>query len=114
MLAGAIDWLQRQSAHYDPMLLYVSDHGESLGEDGLYLHGLPYAVAPRAQTHVPMLLWLAPQSEAAIGATRECLRKRRDVPLSHDHLFHTVGALLGVQSRLFDSALDLVAPCRGV
>ena len=114
VLAGAIDWLARQQERYDPMLLYVSDHGESLGEDGLYLHGLPYAVAPRAQTHVPMLLWLAPQSEAAIGATRECLRKRRDVPLSHDHLFHTVGALLGVQSRLFDPALDLVAPCRGV
>ena len=113
VLAGAIDWLQRQRAHHDPMLLYVSDHGESLGEDGLYLHGLPYALAPRAQTQVPLLLWLPPQSEAAIGATRACLQQRRDVPLSHDHLFHTVGGLLGVRSQLFDTALDLVAPCRG-
>ena len=113
MLAGAIAWLTRQQAVFDPMLLYVSDHGESLGENGLYLHGVPYALAPREQTRVPMLLWLPPQSEAAIGVTRECLRQRRDVPLSHDHLFHTVAGLLGVRSRLLDPALDLVAPCRG-
>lgn len=114
VLARAIAWLARQQAAFDPMLLYVSDHGESLGENRLYLHGLPYALAPREQTRVPLLLWLPPQTEAAIGATRECLRQRRDVPLSHDHLFHTVGGLLGVRSALFDPALDLVAPCRGV
>ena len=113
VLAGAIDWLQRQRAHYDPMLLYVSDHGESLGEDGLYLHGLPYAMAPRAQTQVPLLLWLPPQSEAAIGAARECLLQHRDQPLSHDHLFHSVGGLLGLRSQVFDAGLDLAAPCRG-
>jgi lipid A ethanolaminephosphotransferase len=112
MLAASIAWLSRQAAGFDPMLLYVSDHGESLGENHLYLHGLPYAMAPREQTHVPMLLWLPPQSEATAGVTHECLQQRRDVELSHDHLFHTVQGLLGVSSSLLTPALDLAAPCR--
>jgi lipid A ethanolaminephosphotransferase len=114
VLARAIAWLTRQQAAFDPMLLYVSDHGESLGENHMYLHGVPYALAPREQTQVPMLLWLPAQSEGALGATRDCLLQRRDVPLSHDHLFHTVSGLLGVHSGLLKPALDLVAPCRNV
>ena len=44
----------------DTALLYVSDHGESLGENGLYLHGFPYSMAPHEQIAVPMLLWASP------------------------------------------------------
>ncbi len=113
MLDRSIEWLSRQSARFDPMLLYVSDHGESLGENNMYLHGMPYALAPREQTHVPMLLWMPPQAEAGIGVARTCLQERRDQPLSHDNLFHTVLGLLGVSSGLLKPALDLTAPCRG-
>ncbi len=94
------------------MLLYVSDHGESLGENNLFLHGLPYALAPREQTHVPMLIWLPPQTEAATGVARACLQARCDQPLSHDHLFHTVLGLVGVSSSLLKPALDLSSECR--
>ena len=88
VLAGAIDWLGRQSAQYDAALLYVSDHGESLGENNLYLHGLPYAFAPREQKHVPMIVWLGAAGRGrpsrspacASGATPRC---------SHDNLFHS-------------------------
>ena len=114
VLARSIGWLQRQQAAFDPILLYVSDHGESLGENQMYLHGMPYALAPREQTQVPMLMWLPPQSEAAAGVTRECLLLQRDAPLSHDHLFHTVSTWLGVGSQLVKPALDLAAPCRVV
>ena len=114
VLARSIAWLSRQQAAFDPMLLYVSDHGESLGENHMYLHGLPYALAPREQTQVPMLLWLPPQSEAATGVTRECLLQQRNATLSHDHLFHTVSTWLGVGSQLVKPALDLAAPCRSV
>jgi lipid A ethanolaminephosphotransferase len=113
MLDRSIEWLSGQSARFDPMLLYVSDHGESLGENNMYLHGMPYALAPREQTHVPMLLWLPPQAEAGIGVARACLQERRDQPLSHDNLFHTVLGLMGVSSGLRNPALDLTAPCRG-
>jgi lipid A ethanolaminephosphotransferase len=114
VLAKSIDWLSRQAGAFDPMLLYVSDHGESLGENNMYLHGMPYALAPREQTHVPMLMWLPPQSEATIGVTRACLQERRDLPLSHDNLFHTVMGLMGVDSGLLKPALDLAAPCRSL
>lgn len=106
VLARAIDWLQRQQAGFEPLMLYVSDHGESLGENGLYLHGLPYAVAPREQTHVPMVVW-TPSTER-----RQCLAGQRDTPLSHDHLFHTVAGALGIRASEYRAALDLFAACR--
>jgi lipid A ethanolaminephosphotransferase len=112
VLAQSIDWLSRQAGAFDPMRLYVSDHGESLGENNMYLHGMPYALAPREQTHVPMLMWLPPQTEAATGITRACLQQRRDLTLTHDHLFHTVLGLVGVNSSLLKPTLDLTAPCR--
>jgi lipid A ethanolaminephosphotransferase len=112
VLARSITWLAQQTARFDPMLLYVSDHGESLGENNLYLHGMPYAMAPREQTHVPMLMWLPPQTEAATGVTRACLQAQRDAPLSHDNLFPTVLSLMGVSSGLLKPSLDLAAPCR--
>jgi lipid A ethanolaminephosphotransferase len=108
VLSLAIEWLKVRADAYDPSLLYVSDHGESLGENNLFLHGLPLAIAPREQTHVPMLLWLPPQRAGQMA----CLRQRRDAPLSHDHLFHTVLGLAGVTASEYQPALDLMAGCQ--
>jgi lipid A ethanolaminephosphotransferase len=106
VLAGAIGWLKTQRGAFEPTMLYVSDHGESLGEKGLYLHGLPYAVAPREQKHVPMIVWTpSPQRT-------QCLASLRDQPLSHDHLFHSVAGALGIQAAEYRAALDLFAACR--
>ncbi len=106
VLARSIAWLERQRAAFEPLMLYVSDHGESLGENGLYLHGLPYAVAPREQKHVPMLVW-TPSADQ-----RHCLAAQRDAPLSHDHLFHSVAGALGIQASEYRAAFDLFAACR--
>ncbi|MEO7010073.1 MAG: phosphoethanolamine--lipid A transferase [Caldimonas sp.] len=111
VLADTIRWLGRQDQDYDPALLYLSDHGESLGENNLYLHGLPYAFAPREQTHVPMVAWLG--SAVAGGSQIDCLRQRRDTPLSHDAMFHTVLGVLGIEAAEYRKALDAFAPCRG-
>ena len=108
MLAGAIAWLGHQQTRYRATMLYVSDHGESLGENGLYLHGLPYALAPRDQTHVPLVVWAAPDS----GVGMDCLASRLDVPLSHDNLFHTVAGALGIVAHEYHADLDMLAPCR--
>jgi lipid A ethanolaminephosphotransferase len=110
VLGGAIDWLGRQAAQYDAALLYVSDHGESLGENNLYLHGLPWNFAPREQKHVPMIVWLAPQAQADTDFA--CLAGRRNTALSHDNLFHTVLGYLGVATRAYRRELDAFAPCR--
>jgi len=106
VLAQTIAWLKGSQAHYDTTLLYVSDHGESLGENNLYLHGLPYAVAPVEQKHVPMLLW------PVIGPNADCLRAQRDVALTHDNLFHSALGVLGISASEYKPQLDAFAPCR--
>jgi lipid A ethanolaminephosphotransferase len=111
VLASAIGWLKTQTTPYDPAMLYVADHGESLGENNLYLHGLPYAVAPDVQKHVPWITWLSPGFEARHGLTAACLRTQADVRITHDALFHTVLGLAGVRTSLYARALDAYAPC---
>lgn len=100
----------------DAALLYVSDHGESLGEGGLYLHGVPYLIAPEQQLKVPMLWWLSSGlRDTGIDA---CLRQRAQAsadvrPISHDMLFHSVLSFMQVRSALYDPDYDLLANCRG-
>jgi len=114
VLAATLKWLETQQPRHETALLYVSDHGESLGESNLYLHGLPFALAPREQTHVPLLLWLGEWAGARGRAhlPRACLSDRRDAPLTHDHLFHSVLGLLGVQAAEYKPELDAFAACR--
>ena len=112
VLAQAVRWLQGQSAQYDTTMLYVSDHGESLGENNLYLHGLPYALAPREQKHVPMIVWSAPASAPTARSLTACLREKRDLPLTHDNLFHSVLGLLGIAASEYQPGLDVFATCR--
>ncbi|WP_439609613.1 phosphoethanolamine transferase [Hydrogenophaga sp.] len=109
----SLQWLKarEQSGAFQTGLIYLSDHGESLGESGLYLHGLPYAMAPQQQTHVPMVAWLSPGLQQRSGVGEKCLRAQADKPLSHDHLFHSVLGLMDVQTKAHDLALDLLAPC---
>jgi len=112
-LASAIHWLSRHEESHATALMYVSDHGESLGENNLFLHGLPYHLAPDAQKHVPWITWLSPAYERRLRVGTACLRKQRDAKLSHDHYFHSVLGLLGVDTTLYDPKLDLFNSCKG-
>jgi lipid A ethanolaminephosphotransferase len=112
ILARLIDMLAADQAVI-PMMIYASDHGESLGENGLYLHAAPYFMAPKEQTQVPMLTWVSPAAEAALGVTRACLGAQADAALSHDNIFHTVLGMLDVSTTVRDAGLDLTAGCRG-
>ena len=96
---------------YDSALLYVSDHGESLGEKGLYLHGVPRAIAPPEQTRVPMLMWFSTGFTRAHGLDLACLRRRARAPASHDNLFSSVLGLMQVRTTLYQPAQDLLAGC---
>jgi len=104
--------LESQRTRFDAALLYVSDHGESTGEHGLYLHGMPYAMAPDEQTHVPMIAWISDGYARAHAIDRACLDSQRDRPLSHDNLFHSMLGVLDVETSVYRSELDLFAPCR--
>jgi lipid A ethanolaminephosphotransferase len=111
-LAQAIGWLKRQEGAADTALVYVADHGESLGENNLYLHGMPYAVAPDVQKRVPWITWLSAGYEKAAGLSTGCLRAGRDMPISHDNYFHSVLGLLDVETAVYQPAMDVYAPCR--
>ncbi|MDZ5459224.1 phosphoethanolamine transferase [Azohydromonas lata] len=112
VLTALTGWLQQRTQAWTPGLLYVSDHGESLGENNLYLHGLPYGMAPRAQKHVPMVAWWPRATEAATGLSLDCLRQRRDEALSHDHLSHSVLGWMQVQTSAYRPELDIFKSCR--
>jgi lipid A ethanolaminephosphotransferase len=110
-LARTIELLQAEQGH-DAAMIYVSDHGESLGEHGLYLHGVPYAIAPKEQIHVPMVMWFSDAFAADTAIDLACTRQRAAEPASHDNLFHSVLGLLGVGTQIYDPSLDLLHDCR--
>ena len=111
VLADLIELLAAQSG-LSTSMIYVSDHGESLGEKGLYLHGAPYFMAPDQQTKVPMLIWLSDQYQRDTGATLECLTAKPAPDYSHANLFHTLLGMTGVETALRDSELDIFDTCR--
>lgn len=111
VLAGAIDLLQAMP-DYDTALLYLSDHGESLGEKGLYLHGLPYAIAPAEQLKVPMVAWFSESWRRSMGFDTACLRRSTAGAYSHDNLFHTLLGLTDVSTDLYRQDYDLFRTCR--
>ena len=114
VLAKLIELLALQDRRGLPTaMIYVSDHGESLGENNVYLHGLPYAFAPDVQKHVPMVMWFSPKLQAGLHVNTGCLEHRRHEPVSHDNFFHSVLGLLGVQTTVYDARLDIFASCRG-
>jgi lipid A ethanolaminephosphotransferase len=112
VLARLIQQLQAAQAQVDSVVLYVSDHGESLGENNLFLHGLPYAIAPDLQKHVPMVLWFSAGAAAATGVDTACLQRRAAQPAAHDHLFHTLLGLTDVKTALYEKDWDLARDCK--
>ena len=112
VVAKQIELLESLQDRYDSLLLYVSDHGESLGENGVYLHAAPYFMAPREQTHVPMILWMSQGYRARsrhrrgvrAGSCGAAGKPRR--PLSHR------AGRTGLRGDTYDPALDLLAGCR--
>lgn len=111
-LGQTIDWLKTQQSQYETGMFYMSDHGESLGEMGVYLHGMPYAMAPVDQKHVPMIVWTGSLG-ARTHLDQSCLQKGLDTPVSHDNLYHTILGMVDVVSPTYKPALDALASCRG-
>jgi lipid A ethanolaminephosphotransferase len=101
-LAQVIEFLKLHDEHFETALLYVSDHGESLGENGIYLHGLPYMLAPEAQKHVAALLWFGDH----YAIDRQQVLHTSQQPLSHDNYFHTVLSLMEIDTPEYDPSKD--------
>lgn len=93
-------------------LIYVSDHGESLGENNLYLHGTPYLIAPESQTHVPFFYWTPTTANDVVGIDKNCLNSKQDHPVSHDNIFHSMLGFMDIATPYYQSKLDLFVTCK--
>lgn len=112
VISLAIDKLQQYSADYNVSLVYISDHGESLGENGLYLHGTPYSIAPEQQTKVPFFIWIPDDYAQSKGINKQCLIDKTQQGFSHDNLFHTLLGLYGVNTEAKNNSLDIISSCK--
>ena len=110
-LGQTIDWLKTQQSQYETGMFYMSDHGESLGEMGVYLHGMPYAMAPVDQKHVPMIVWTGSLG-ARTHLDQSCLQKGWTPRLARQPLSHDFGNG-GRGQPTYKPALDALASCRG-
>ena len=110
ILASTIGLLKQQPVASS--MLYLSDHGESTGESGLYLHGTPYMVAPEQQTHIPMLFWFSSQWSDQ-SKIYQCLSEYKDSAWSQDNLFPTLLGLLNIQTQVLDPKLNMLSSCKG-
>lgn len=114
VVAQTIETLRTRADTLDSALLYVSDHGESLGEMGLYLHGAPYRFAPRVQVQVPLYAWFSEAYFDRSGLNASCIRESAKGAYSHDNLFHTTLALLRLETSAYQDSLDMFSGCRGI
>lgn len=106
-LSQTITLLKQNDERFETSLFYISDHGESLGENNLYLHGMPYMLAPDAQTHVPMIMWFGKnfdQDEIDLQALRQKTGNR----YTHDNIFHTILGLFELETHIYDARLDII------
>ncbi|TNI10769.1 MCR-3-related phosphoethanolamine--lipid A transferase [Aeromonas veronii] len=115
VIAEMIAKLKTYEDKYNTALLYVSDHGESLGAMGLYLHGTPYKFAPDDQTRVPMQVWMSPGFTKEKGVDMACLQqKAADTRYSHDNIFSSVLGIWDVKTLVYEKGLDIFSQCRTV
>lgn len=110
-LANVIEFLKPYDDEFSTAMFYMADHGESLGEHGIYLHGLPYMIAPDSQKHVASVMWFG---ESFAQINKEGLRAREGAPFSHDNYFNTVLGMLEVESTVYDSSKDILRESSGL
>ncbi len=106
-LSKVINFLKPYSKDYETAMLYMSDHGESLGENSLYLHGMPYLIAPENQKHVASFIWLG-KGDIREDIDVEKLKSYSNKRFSQDNLFHTLLGLFEVESKVYKKELDIL------
>jgi lipid A ethanolaminephosphotransferase len=112
ILGQVVDAL-KAAPEVDSAMMYLSDHGESLGENDVYLHGADWDTAPTQQKHIPMLLWFSPGWVRDSGVRLACMAARRVKPTSQDNVFHTLLGFFDTRTTVYKPELDLLAGCKG-
>lgn len=112
VLNETIELLKSFDGEYETSMIYLSDHGESLGENRFYLHGAPYAIAPKEQTHVPFIFWANQDFYQNRQLDQNCLSTiAKADTFSQDNFFHSLLGLLSVKTKEYDESMDLFKVC---
>ena len=106
-LSKVINFLKPYSNNYETAMFYMSDHGESLGENGIYLHGLPYFMAPDEQKHIASLMWMGSKANEEVDS--EKLNSYKNNSFSQDNLFHTLLGLFEVKTEVYKENMDILS-----
>ncbi len=114
VISQMIEKLQQLNEQYNTALVYISDHGESLGENGTYLHGIPYRFAPEYQTKVPLMVWMSPSFQQTKNIDYTCLKQAasKTGTYSHDNIFHSMLGVMDVSTEEYQAELDIFSQCR--
>lgn len=107
-LQKVISLLKDNTSRFETAMVYMSDHGESLGEYGIYLHGLPYAMAPDSQKHIASVLWFGDRFKI----DKKAVRQKANQYFSHDNLFHTMLGLMEIETSVYNKELDILHDCK--
>jgi lipid A ethanolaminephosphotransferase len=107
-LSEVIQFLKKYDSNRETAMLYVSDHGESLGEHGIYLHAAPYMIAPQEQTHVPAIVWVGQHFDYQLPQ----IAPYANYPLSHDDVFCTLLTAYELKSEVCHAELGWLAQNR--
>lgn len=103
-LSKVIHLLKQNSNKFETAMVYLSDHGESLGENGLYLHGLPYVMAPDTQKHIAAVMWFGDKFKI----DKKSLHAKSSERFSQDNLFHTILGLMEVNTSVYNKNMDII------
>jgi lipid A ethanolaminephosphotransferase len=103
-LSKTIHLLKQNAARFETAMFYFSDHGESIGEKGIYLHGLPYYMAPDEQKHIGAIMWFGGSFKIDTNA----LNTKSANAFSHDNIFHTILGLMRIETEVYDQSLDII------
>jgi len=106
LLSKLIAVLKNNTKVAESVMFYVSDHGESLGENGIYLHGMPYLIAPDEQKKVAALIWFNEGLSQSIDV--DSIKEKIEEPLSHDNLFHTLLGIMNVETEVYQQDMDII------
>jgi lipid A ethanolaminephosphotransferase len=109
-LSEVINFLKPYSKTHETAMIYMADHGESLGENGLYLHGVPYFMAPSTQTHVASVIWFGESLKKEYDTKK--LKTYSHEAFSQDNLFHMLLGLFEVETEVYEPSMDILNPVR--
>jgi len=103
-LSKVINLLKQHNETSHAAMIYMADHGESLGENGFYLHGLPYFMAPDHQKHVGALMWFSKE----FPIDKDSLKQKSNNEYTHDNLFSTLLGIFNVETEVYEKEMDIL------